>query len=221
MEPAGIRPEEAVSGPPFSSTGRTSNTPPRRLSTTRVRPWESAHRTCPNSTGWGWRCGGLYLGWAFWVAAAEGDEEQEGGARSSPRVAVEWRSFVTTVYKGRPRNTHGVSTGSRLPPLFILFYGSPAATVEQVRPLRGAVARYGARLVGTRAPVTHALGGWRDSCASLAIPPRTGLSASYSAQLSAVRPRAVRPRAAIMTGVARGTMEERSAGADSRLQARL
>ena len=159
MEPAGIRPEEAVSGPPFSSTGRTSNTPPRRLSTTRVRPWESAHRTCPNSTGWGWRCGGLYLGWACWVAAAEGDEEQEGGARSSPRVAVEWRSFVTTVYKGRPRNTHGVSTGSRLPPLFILFYGSPAATVEQVRPLRGAVARYGARLVGTRAPVTHALGG--------------------------------------------------------------
>ena len=65
VEPAGIRPEEAVSGPPFSSTGRTSNTPPRRLSTTRVRPWESAHRTCPNSTGWGGAVGGCIWGGRF------------------------------------------------------------------------------------------------------------------------------------------------------------
>ena len=221
MEPAGIRPEEAVSGPPFSSTGRTSNTPPRRLSTTRVRPWESAAPDLPH----------LYrLGVALWgalsgVGVLGGGGRGGRGAGGGGSLITSCRCRVAQLRNDRlqgeaaehPRGEYGISLTST----FYSFLrvagcdcgaGSPPTGGGST--LRGKAGRHpGARYTRAR--------GWRDSCASLAIPPRTGLSASYSAQLSAVRPRAVRPRAAIMTGVARGTMEERSAGADSRLQARL
>ena len=85
MEPAGIRPEEAVSGPPFSSTGRTSNTPPRRLSTTRVRPWESAAPDLPQ----------LYrLGVALW-GALSGVGVLGGGGRGG-RGAGGGGSLITS-----------------------------------------------------------------------------------------------------------------------------
>ena len=157
VEPAGIRPEEAVSGPPFSSTGRTSNTPPRRLSTTRVRPWESAAPDLPQ----------LYrLGVALWgalsgVGVLGGGGRGGRGAGGGGSLITSCRCRVAQLRNDRlqgeaaehPRGEYGISLTSTF------YYGSPAATVEQVRPLRGAVARYGARLVGTRAPVTHALGG--------------------------------------------------------------